>query len=213
MKKIGEVMNHDNRDSTELIEGIGKAGGGLSKGRAYFLKHFGFPFVNAVISWERALSIFESEGQKMIGLACSVPMEKLNERVLVPHLFGLEDNSRYYSVAMVLKHVLTVGYALQNRVPLLSQGKKLDKEVKIEEYKPYEEISAEVIAEYEIFLNGFSESLEAEVEDVFLDNRHEHPWFGNLKAKEWAVMGAIHQVVHRRQMEAIIKGLSTEIES
>jgi len=149
----------------------------------------------------------------MIRLARSIPTEKLNERVLVPHLFGLEDNSRYYSVAMVLQHVLTVGYALQNRVPLLSQGKKLDKEVKIEEYKPYEEISAEVIAEYEIFLNGFIESLEAEVEDIYLENRHEHPWFGNLKAKEWAVMGAIHQIVHRRQMEMIIKGLSPEIEN
>ena len=201
-------MQNDNRDSIELIDGLGKAGGGLSKGRAYFLRHIGFPFVNAVISWDRALSIFESEGKKMILLAQSVPNEKLNERVLVLPLFGLEDNSRYYSVAMVLKHVLTVGHALQNRVPLLSQGKKLDKEVKIEDYKPYEEIGVDIIEKYEVFLNTFRNTMELEVEDIYLDNRHEHPWFGNLKAKEWAVMGAIHQIVHRRQMEAIIKGLS-----
>ena len=197
----------DNRDSQEYIKDIGKAGGGLTKGRAYFLRHFGFPFVNAVISWERALTIFESEGKKMIRLARSLPNEKLNERVLVSHLFGLEDNSRYYSVAMVLKHVLIVGNALQHRVPLLSQGKKLDKEVKIEDYKPYEEIDMSIIDDYEVFINGFKETMEAEVEDIYLDNRHEHPWFGNLKAKEWAVMGAIHQIVHRRQMEAIIKDL------
>jgi len=203
----------DNRDSQEYIENLGKAGGGLSKGRAYFLRHFGFPFVNAVISWERALSISEREGRKMIALARALPKEKMNERVLIPHLFGLEDNSRYYSVAMVLKHVLIVGSALQKRVPLLSQGKKLDKEVKIEEYKPYEKISAKIIDDYEMFLNDFRATMEAEVEDIFLDNRHKHPWFGNLKAKEWGVMGAIHQIVHRRQMEAIIKGLSAEIQN
>ena len=139
-------------------------------------------------------------------LAQSIPNEKLNERVLVSHLFGLEDNSRYYSMVMVLKHVLTVGNALQSRVPLLSQGKHLDQEVKIEDYKPYEEIGVEVIGEYEHFLNGFVKAMKTEVEDIYLENRYEHPWFGNLKAKEWAVMGAIHQVVHRRQMEAIIKG-------
>ena len=104
-------MNDDNRDSIELIEGLGEAGGGLSKGRAYFLRHFGFPFVNSVISWERALDIFESEGRKMLSLSRSLPEDKLFERVLVPKLFGLEDNSRYYSVVMVLKHVLIVGNA------------------------------------------------------------------------------------------------------
>ncbi len=205
-------MHDNNHDSTEHIEGIGKAGDGLSKGRAYFLRHFGFPFVNAVISWERALDIFEKEGRKMLSLSLSLPKEKCFERVLVPRLFGLEDNSRFYSVSMVLKHLLTVGNALQNRVPLLSQGKKLDKEVKIEDYKPYEEIGIEIIEEYEDFLNGFVDILKSEVEDIYLENRHEHPWFGNLKAKEWAVMGAIHQIVHRRQIEAIIKDLSMDEE-
>ena len=200
-------MKHDNRDSTELIEGIGKAGGGLSKGRACFLRYFGFPFVNTVISWERALDIFEHEGRRMIRLAGTMPQENLSERVLVPRFFGLEDNSRYYSVAMVLKHLLTVGNALQNRVPLLSQGRKLEHEVKIEEYKPYGEIDLSIVDEYETFLNGFRERMEAEVKDIYLDNRHEHPWFGHLDAKGWAVMGAIHQIVHRRQMEAIIKGI------
>ncbi len=33
-----------------------------------------------------------------------------------------------------------VGTTLQNRIPLLSQGKKLDKEIKIKDYKPYMKI-------------------------------------------------------------------------
>ena len=200
-------MNNSTQDSQELIEGLGKAGGGLSTGRAFFLRHVGFPFLNSIVSWDRALKIFEKEGEKVLSLARSMEKSKLFERVLVPKLFGLEDNSRYYSVAMVLEHLLVVGTALQNRIPSLSQGKSLDKEIKIEDYKPYMEIDDGIIDEYEIFLHSFRKELEENVDNIYLENRHEHPWFGELKAKDWSVMGAIHQIVHRRQIEAIIRGL------
>jgi len=194
-------------DSKVLIEELDEAGAGLSRGRALFLRHMGFPLLNALISWEKALTLFEKEGEKVLVLAKSVSDEQFYERVLVGKLFGLEDNSRYYSVAMVLQHLLTVGNALQSRVPLLSQGKTLEKEVKIADYKPYMEIDSEIIMQYETFLADFRTKLEAETDNIFLENRHEHPWFGSLRAKDWAVMGMIHQIVHRRQIEAIIKGL------
>jgi hypothetical protein len=67
--------------------------------------------------------------------------------------------------------------------------------------------SQELIEEYESFLYGFRKNLEKNVDNIHLENRHEHPWFGELKAKDWSVMGAIHQIVHRRQIETIIRGL------
>jgi len=200
-------MNDSTKDSQELIEDLGKAGGGLSSGRAFFLKYLGFPLLNSIILWERALDIFEKEGGKVLSLARSMEKDKLFERVLVPKLFGLEDNSRYYSVAMVIEHLIIVGSALKKRIPLLSQGKNFDKEIKIEDYKPYMEIDDTIIDEYEIFLHGFRKEVEENVDNIYLENRHEHPWFGELKAKDWSVMGAIHQIVHRRQIEAIIRGL------
>ena len=100
-----------------------------------------------------------------------------------------------------------VGTALQNRIPSLSQGKRLDIEIKIEDYKPYMEIDDTIIDQYEVFLHGFRKEVEENIDNIYLDNRHEHPWFGELKAKDWLVMGAIHQVVYRRQIEAIIGGL------
>jgi len=200
-------MNKSTQDSQELIAGLGKAGGGLSSGRAFFLRHVGFPFLNSIVSWERALDIFEKEGEKVLSFARSMEKDTLFERVLVPKLFGLEDNSRYYSVAMVLEHLLVVGTALQNRIPMLSQGKSVAQKIKIEDYKPYMEIDESIIEQYESFLHGFRKELEENIDNIYLENRHEHPWFGELKAKDWSVMGAIHQVVHRRQIEAIIRGL------
>jgi len=168
-------MNDSTKDSQELIKDLGKAGGGLNSGRAFFLRYLGFPLLNSIISWERALNIFEKEGEKVLSLARSMEKDKLFEHVLVPKLFGLEDNSRYYSVAMVLEHLLVVGTALQNRIPSLSQGKKLDKEIKIEDYKPYMEIDNTIIDEYEVFLHGFQKEVEENIDNIYLENRHEHP--------------------------------------
>ncbi len=76
-------MNDSTKDSQELIEGLGKAGGGLSRGRAFFLRHLGFPLLNSIISWERALDIFEKEGEKVLSLARSMEKDTLFERLLV----------------------------------------------------------------------------------------------------------------------------------
>ncbi len=76
-------MNNSTKDSQELMEDLGKAGGGLSRGRAFFLKYLGFPLLNSIISWERALDIFEKEGKKVLSLARSMEKNKLFERVFV----------------------------------------------------------------------------------------------------------------------------------
>jgi hypothetical protein len=140
-------------------------------------------------------------------MASSLTHEQLFERVLVPRLFGLEDNSRYYSVAMVIEHLLIVGKALQVRIPILSQGRKLEGHVKIEDVKPYTEIDAHIISEFQTFLSSYRKKLEANLGDIHIDNTSEHPWFGAFNPKQWSILGMVHQIVHRRQIEAIIKKL------
>jgi hypothetical protein len=84
-------MNNSTQDSQELIEGLGKAGGGLSSGGAFFLRHAGFPFLNSIVSWERALGIFEKEGEKILSLAHSVEKDKqtfYSELGLIPRPLG-----------------------------------------------------------------------------------------------------------------------------
>ncbi len=76
-------MNNSTKDSQELIKDLGKAGGGLSSGRAFFLMYLGFPLLNSIISWDRALDIFEKEGEKVLSLARSMEKDKLFERVLL----------------------------------------------------------------------------------------------------------------------------------
>ena len=194
-------------DSQEIIKELDKSGAGLSPTRVFLAKHIFIPTLNRFLSWEKAWDIFDKEGKKIIALASTLNKEQLFERVLVPKLLGLEDNSRYYSVAMSIEHLHMVGGALQIRIPILSKGKKINKSIKIEDVKPYKEIDENVVKNFEEFLNTYREKLEKNIVDVYIDNTSTHPWFGEFNPKQWSILAAVHQIVHRRQIEAILRGL------
>ena len=196
------------KDSKEIITTLEEAGRGISETKRLLAKHLMFPLLNRFVSWDKAWDRYDKEGEKIVMLASGLDREQLFERVLVPKLFGLEDNSRYYSVAMVIKHLLIVGNALQNRIPVLSRGEKLDGNVKIEDVKPYTEIEDDIVEQFGAFLSSYREILDRNVEDIYIDNTSAHPWFGEFNPKEWSILGMVHQTVHRRQIEAIIELLT-----
>lgn len=204
-KNLGATMQQI--DSKEIIKELDESGVGLSSTKVFLAKHIMFPLLNRFISWEKAWDIFDKEGQKIIELSKDLEKERLFKRILVPKLFGLEDNSRYYSVAMTIEHLLIVGNALQTRIPILSRGKKLNKYIKIEDVKPYKEIDENIVNNFEKFLETYREKLEKNIENIHIDNTSTHPWFGEFNPKQWSILAMVHQIVHRRQIEAILKGL------
>jgi len=195
------------KDSQEIIETLDRAGGGISASKRLLAKHLMFPLLNKTVSWEKAWDIYDKEGEKILTLVSSLDHEQLFKRILVPKLFGLEDNSRYYSVAMVLTHLLSVGNAFQTRIPVLSRGEKLDGHVAIEDVKPYTQRDEEIVAHFKEFMGSYREKLEENIDDIHIDNTSEHPWFGAFNPKEWSILGMVHQTVHRRQIEAIKRSL------
>ena len=195
-------------NSKELIETLGEAGEGIAPFKRLMAKWVMFPLINRFISWEKAWDIYDREGAKIITLASPLNQAQLFERVLVPELFGLEDNSRYYSVAMVIKHLMIVGNALQTRIPVLSRGEKLPDQVQIEDVKPYTNIDDDIVEQFEQYLSSYKETLIQNVRDIHIDNTSVHPWFGAFNPKQWSVLAMIHQIVHRRQIEKIIQRLN-----
>ncbi len=193
-------------------QNLGKAGAGLPKLHALFLRHIGFPLLRLFISWEHALKIFESEGDKVLKLVEGLDQEQMHTKVLVPKTFGIEDNSRYYSAAMVLWHLTFVGETIRDGILSLSHGGNLDFTVKIENFKPFVDIASSVVDDYQTFLSNYRPTLEKNVDERHLPNYHSHPWFGPLNPHGWLVMSALHQWVHRRQLENIVMGLEAETE-
>jgi hypothetical protein len=194
-------------DSANIIHTLEKAGAGISGYKRFAARYIMFPLLNRVVSWKKAWDIFDKEDEKILNMASKLTKEQLFRRVLIPPMFGLEDNSRYYSVAMVIEHLLIVGNALQVRIPILSKGKTLENRVNIEDVKPYTAIDENIVAQFQDFLNSYREKLEASVENIHIDNTSQHPWFGAFNPKQWSILGMVHQIVHRRQIEAIIRRL------
>ncbi len=180
------------------------AGKGLPTIDALFLKYAAFPVLKTFTSWNMGMRLFEHEGKRILHSACELDSDTLFRKVLISKTFGIEDNSRYYSPAMVLWHLIYVGNTIQEGIIALSKGEELDFVVKIENFKPFVEIDPDIVSQYEAFLSSYRHIIEENVVDRYIRKYHAHPWFGPLNPHQWLVMSAIHQWVHGRQLRKIL---------
>jgi hypothetical protein len=192
-------------EADDKIQGrLESAGKGLPRTDAFVIKRVGFPILKRCMSWKMGIRLFESEGEKIVNSVEVLDEPTLFKRVLIPRTIGIEDNSRYYSPAMVLWHLIYVGKTIQDGIISLSRSEQLDFVVKIENFKPFVAISPNIVDEYKLFLKAYRPTIEAHVQNRFIRNYHVHPWFGPLNPHHWLIMSAIHQLVHRRQLGKIV---------
>lgn len=181
------------------------AGKGLRLIDALVLKHIAFPFLRTTMSWNMGMKLFEHEGERILKDVKELDDDTLFRRTLIPKIVGIEDNSRYYSPAMVLWHLIYVGNTIRDGIISLSKNERLNFAVKIENFKPFVEISPHIVNEYELFLQAYRRTIETKVADKNIRNYQVHPWFGPLNPHQWLIMSAIHQVVHGRQIRKILE--------
>lgn len=165
-----------------------------------------FPLFCAQTSWESAVELFDKEGERILKCLNGLSEEQLKRRILIPHIRGLEDSSRDWSILMTLRHVIVVtnsmkrimeGLALQNVANL--------PDVRIEDVKPDDGdyTKDQVLKAYELLLEGYSKVMKEPM--IFRPSpyKHPHPWFGYLNNHQWLCLSAIHHQVHRKQIEQI----------
>lgn len=184
---------------------LDKPGAGLPFIEWAVAKYIVFPrrFKNS--SKEKALADFAEQSDKILKLARGLSSEQLIERRLIARLQGLEDSSRYWSVAMTLDHLTIVGNLMSHAVIELSKGNNALKVVGTAEVKPGAAAdAARSLKDFE----GMTERFLLEVGKANIDVRskvtHPHPWFGPLNAYQWLVFAAPHENIHRKQIEAIV---------
>ena len=182
-------------------------GAGLPKVQGFLLRYLVFPTFCRLTSWEKAGSLFQDEGQKLGALARKLSPEKLQQRVLIQPLWGIEDSSRNWSAEMVLEHLIEVGSRIAIGVVELSHGQEASVEADIVAVKPKGHGERDVLEEYMAFLDQYRRTLAEDVDDRRSTKTLVHPWFGDLTPHHWVCLGAVHQQIHRRQMERIVAGL------
>jgi len=191
----------------EIQKSLAPPGAGLPRGQGLLLRYLAFPLYCATTSWEKALRVFTAEGEQILALVEPLSVSQFQQRVLVKAPVGMEDSSRYWSSTMVLEHLIEVGSRVATGIVELTNGEAVSVKADIADVKPQGGKGPEIIAQYRDFLQDYVHTLTEDVGDLKSKHRHCHPWFGSLTAHQWACLGAIHQGVHRRQIERIVTGL------
>ena len=157
-------------------------------------------------------NLFSSERERVIELASACDHQRINVRVLIDRVRGLEDSSRFWSVAMTLDHLRIVNIAFAGILRSLGRGIVPEGEVSTADVKPDDSQLADgpgVLRGFErscdLFLRASEKASESDPQARF-----PHPWFGGLGIRGWHALGAVHLGIHRVQIERILDGLGPD---
>jgi hypothetical protein len=172
---------------------------------AHFFRH-GLPLLAKAISRDAACKMFLREGHRILYLAQDLQDWDLDESVLVKRPFGVEDNSCFWSMAMLMEHLIMTGVAIRKTIGLLSTGTRPQHLPRIADGKPSGGRGSRIRGEFDRFLNKFVESSDA----LTFRSRPTlpHPWTCEMGALQWFKFAALHQWMHRVQAERIMEGMT-----
>jgi len=182
-------------------------GAGIPFHHKVLLRVYVKPFIAAKSSPEASKKTFEKVTEKILKEVEGLTAEELNQKVLVPPQAGLEDSSRFWSIAMTLEHLGIVGRKLSLAVTALSQNLPINEKADIGKLKPFGQMSsAESLQDFKKF--ALEEFSKLPLPGLNPGNRFHHPWFGMMNNREWYWLLGVHQGLHLKQIREIKKGLT-----
>lgn len=183
-------------------------GAGLPHFEAFLQRFVIFPVLCKITTYDMAIKLFEKESKLLLREVTLIPEPLRDKRILVPRLPAIEDSSRFWSAAMVLEHLIIVGGRIKVVAQLLARGEVPPGKADTAAVKPPGELAGKIcVSEYKKYSDDFLQSVRALRGDQWAKTTFEHPWFGPLTLHKWICLAAIHQRIHRRQIEAIISRL------
>jgi hypothetical protein len=155
---------------------------------------------------------FAEEGERLLSLARSLPLDQAARQVLIPRVWGIEDSSRNWSVLMTLEHLVIVNTAIAGIIERLAAGEEWEQKISTADVKPGPQQDAAAIERFAQCQRDYPRRIAA-LPDLRTRVRHAHPWFGPMTAHDWHCLAAAHQRIHRRQVERIAGLLPAVIQS
>jgi len=181
-------------------------GVGLPAFEGWVLRHLGFPVVAKALGHEAARRLFMREGQRILYLAQDLREFELTERVLVRRPIGVEEGACYWSMEMLMEHLILVGVHVRDAVRQLASGVRPLQKFRLEEFYPEGKGRLRIRDEYGRFVERFAKVYETH-RDLPVRPTHRHPCFGELNASQWLKFAAVHYKLHRFHAERIMEGL------
>lgn len=173
------------------------------------ISRVGFGLLRTALCRRYVLDWLISESQKVMAIARELSEDRLKCQVLVPRPVGLEDSSRNWSAAMVLQHLVIVDTGIVDLIDALTRDQAFGREVRIADVKPCPSAGREQLELLEDVSRNYTVRLAA-IKSLRTARRHAHPWFGPLDGHGWHTLAALHTMIHRRQLQAIVRVLGTD---
>jgi hypothetical protein len=184
-----------------------KPGAGLPFLDSLYVRYYVGPIQSRRADKAKNLRLFALVGGRISKEAAAVPGNKLDQRVLVPRMKGIEDSSRFWCVNETLEHVMITGERMARLSADLSAGKTSDVVVRIEDFKPRGKYQgADARPDFKKFLKETHDLL-APLAIKDEGPTHRHPWLGDFNALQWCWLLSGHSGLHLNQLLAIKKGL------
>lgn len=155
---------------------------------------------------ERLTEVFRQEAERAMALARSLSEEQGRRRVLVRRVPGIEDSSRHWSVYMTIEHLVIVNSAIAATVPRLYSGLDVGGAVRVADFKPVPEAGPEQLEDLARVVDRYTDMVD-KLGNLHVGVRLPHPWIGELCAAQWHALAAVHNGLHRRQVQRILKAL------
>ena len=108
---------------------------------------------------------------------------------------------------MTLDHLRIVNDSITAVIGMLVEGRVPPGEASTAAVKPAVSVDEGVVAAFEESCRNLEQCVAA-APDLATRAKYAHPWFGPLDAGEWHFMAGFHMDLHRRQVEAILAGVS-----
>ncbi len=197
------------KSSSELCEPkLAPPGAGIPFPQKLFLRFLVKPLVAHRQPWEHSEEKFKRISAKIEKEIVGLSEMQLENRVLVPPLRGLEDSSRYWSIAMTLEHLCIVGTQITALVRALDAGIIPPGEADTAKVKPDKIVQTKIVLEkFRFFTESQFPALLPSLKREHASPRFRHQWFGPLNSRGWYWLLATHQAVHLAQIREIKKAL------
>lgn len=178
-------------------------GAGLPWFEAFVTRWFGRRMFLARFDWQSAQAAIARRSSRLAREAVAMDERAFTQQVLIKHLRGLEDSSRYWSPEMVLEHLVITGEMFTGFILALSNGRPVTDRRGIADIKPRGGLGRDVLTKFIQIHEALPERLAKEAGPLRDGPTHLHPWFGKLTATEWLSLTAVHLGLHEKQWRAI----------
>ncbi|MBI3874338.1 MAG: hypothetical protein HY307_04985 [Arcobacter sp.] len=187
---------------------LAKAGTGLPDFERLFIKRVMVPTVRALFTWEIALFMVKKEVSIIANLVKNIDSQDLKKQIIIERTFAIEDDSRRFSINMVLEHLIIAGSLVKETIVSLSNEEILADDIKIENVKPFEN-SEKALDKFLDFYASYLKTIKDLPKKQSIATK-KHPWFVGFNNFDWSIFMYMHTFIHRRQIQEIIKNLGLQ---